>query len=155
MLSLSYFYRGGVVFSLGKGVSSREHSEVILTGFISSRVDTGGEHDNSIVTIVKSIFFEFPMDYGTLKDDDNDCLYVKHNADVVVQDSYFLHGKRFFEKIVFLRILFERVFCCSTRIYVMFFSCFFGYVMLCRNLIYVDIKLKKRGNYPKSRWNCA
>jgi hypothetical protein len=91
---VSFLHRGGVAFTIGKGISSLKLSHVILYHVIQTRCDTGGEHDYSILTIAFGSHFEIPLAYGLLLDDDNDALYVKNNAEVKIFDSYFLFGNK-------------------------------------------------------------
>lgn len=70
---------GGAVDNPGKGYSSRE-ATIKLTDVLVSRCDTGGEHNDSALTVERSHFLEIPDADGLLDDDDNDGLYLSSGA---------------------------------------------------------------------------
>ncbi|MBI2894373.1 MAG: right-handed parallel beta-helix repeat-containing protein [Deltaproteobacteria bacterium] len=66
---------GGVLDSPGKAFGA-DRAEVTLAGVLVSRCDTGGQLDDSLVTIRASHFLEIPDADGVAEDDDNDGIYL-------------------------------------------------------------------------------
>ena len=64
-----------IIDCLGKATGSRE-SLVFMSGSLISRVDTGGEHFNSLVTFKLMHVLELPGASRELGEDDNDGLYL-------------------------------------------------------------------------------
>lgn len=85
-----------VVDSPGKGPSSKG-AEVFLTDTLISRVDTGGEHSNSVFEGSWLFVSEIPDGDRIVDDDDNDGLYIqgvhKSGRGCIVSDSTFVVGE--------------------------------------------------------------
>lgn len=90
---------GGVVDSPGKAFGTQQ-ARVTLQDVLVTRCDTGGEFDESHVTIERSHFVELPDGDGQVEDDDNDGVYlvgvfVEDGVELesVIRDSVFRFGE--------------------------------------------------------------
>jgi hypothetical protein len=90
---------GGVLDSPGKAFGTAG-ARISLDGVLISRCDTGGQLDDSLVTIQRSHFLEIPDADRVVDDDDNDGVYIKGAflldgiaQPSVVRDSVFAVGE--------------------------------------------------------------
>lgn len=90
---------GGVIDSPGKALGA-DGAEVTLTDVLVSRCDTGGQMNDSRVTIRSSHFLEMPDSDGIADDDDNDGIYLEgvftragRELSSLIEDTVFAAGE--------------------------------------------------------------
>jgi hypothetical protein len=69
-----------------------QNATLDLDNILVQRVKTGGQINNSDLTLTNSVFTDFPDDYYVFRDEDNDALYLSA-SDAVIGNTTFMFAK--------------------------------------------------------------
>ena len=69
-----------------------QNATLILDNILVQRAQTGGQINNTDITIRNSVFTDFPDDSYVFKDEDNDALYL-NASDAVIENTMFMFAK--------------------------------------------------------------